>query len=165
MRFTAILFAFLSLCVLAKADTLKMKVGEAVGLYAALQDFIDLSEGHPERSKPAPQPTPAKGYSISGIARWAVSVNLGELAKVAVPFEDARIAKLKEIGGPEGIKDTDPDREKKLKKFVDELAPLAAKEVKIEVTLIPFDGLRLDDNAVPVDLINRLRPLIAPPKL
>lgn len=99
-------------------------------------------------------------YQFSGKVRWGISKNLNVLKRVSEDFSKTRDALINEVSNGTGR--IEPENEAAIKLLNSKVAEVFATEEDTKGLLsLPFDGLNLDTNQIPVSILAALEPIIA----
>lgn len=155
----------------ATAETFKLKLSQVIALAGdqalGMPGALPQLEGQPQPiaqgkdgdGKELPPRILIKPYEFSGKVRWAISKNLLALQEQVKAFEMTRVLLVKEAaGGAEKIPDEDHAA---ISKFTAKLNAIMDDEVKLELTRLSQDDLKLDVNQIPFSVLTALAPILA----
>lgn len=99
-------------------------------------------------------------YQFSGKVRWGISKNLNVLKRISEDFSKTRDSLISDVSG--GIGRIEPENEAAIKLFNEKIAEVFTTEEDTKGLLsLPFEGLNLDVNQIPVSILAALEPIIA----
>lgn len=150
--------AALFLAALGHAETIKLRVSDALALKSAIEALdqgqqVILDQGT-EAKKVVPQP-----FEFTGNVRFALAQNLAALRPVAESYEAQRVALIRRIGGAAGIA---PDDGKRMLEFQERNQALLDAEVEVDVRRIALADWKLEHNPIPAAVLASLIRLLPP---